>query len=113
MISSSTVPCLPLWKILGQLVYACGLGLWYLGYPDQALQRSHKALTLAQELAHPFSLAFALVIAAWLHQFRREGQVAQERAEAAITLSTEQGFPFWLALGDYPAGLGAGRARTK
>ena len=34
-----------------------------------------------------------------LHQFRREGQVAQERAEALITLSDEQGFPFWLALG--------------
>src|SRR5262249_23655805 len=26
------------------------------------------------------------------HQYRREGQVVQERAEAAITLSTEQGF---------------------
>ena len=34
--------------------------LWYLGYPDQALKRSHEALTLAQELSHPFSLAFAL-----------------------------------------------------
>ena len=30
--------------------------LWFLGYPDQALQRSHEALTLARELAHPFSL---------------------------------------------------------
>ena len=29
--------------------------LWYLGYPDQALKRSHEALTLAQELSHPFS----------------------------------------------------------
>ena len=46
--------------------------LWYLGYPDQALQRSHEALTLARELAHPFSLAIALFFAAWLHQFRRE-----------------------------------------
>ena len=34
--------------------------LWYLGYPDQALKRSHEALTLAQELSHPFSLALAL-----------------------------------------------------
>ena len=37
--------------------------------------------------------------AALLHQFRREGQAAQERAEAVIALSTEQGFPFWLAWG--------------
>ena len=66
--------------------------LWYLGYPDQALKRSHEALTLAQELSHPFSLAYALGFAASLHQFRREGQLAQEQAEAVITLSTEQGF---------------------
>ena len=31
----------------------CALALWFLGYPDQALQRSHEALTLARELAHP------------------------------------------------------------
>jgi predicted ATPase len=73
--------------------------LWLLGYPDQALKRIHQALSLAQELSHPFSLAFALCLAAWLHHYRREGQAAQEWAEASITLSTEQGFPFWLAQG--------------
>jgi len=73
--------------------------LWYLGYPDQALRRIHEALTLAQELSHPFSLALALAFAAWLHQLRREGQAAQERAAAAIALSTDQGFPFWEAWG--------------
>jgi predicted ATPase/DNA-binding SARP family transcriptional activator len=73
--------------------------LWILGYPDQALRRNQEALTLAQELAHPFSLARALAFAAGLHQFRREAGAARERAEAAITLSAEQGFPFWLAMG--------------
>jgi class 3 adenylate cyclase/predicted ATPase len=73
--------------------------LWSLGYPDQALQKSHQALTLAQELSHPFSLAFALLFAAMLHQYRREGHAAQERAEATITLATEHGFPNFLALG--------------
>ena len=34
--------------------------LWLLGYPDQALERSREALTLAQELSHPYSLAYAL-----------------------------------------------------
>jgi predicted ATPase len=75
------------------------LVLWFLGYPDQALKRSHDALTLAQELSHPFSLAFPLSFAAMLHQYRREGQAAQERAEATIALSTEQGFPYWLTFG--------------
>ena len=43
---------------------------------------------------------------------RREGQAAQERAEAAIALSTEQGFAQYLA-GDDSAGLGAGRCRGR
>jgi predicted ATPase len=73
--------------------------LWLLGYPDQARKRSHEALALAQELSHPFSLAFALVWAARLHHFCREGQAVQERAEAAVALSTEQGFSLSLAHG--------------
>ena len=73
--------------------------LWFLGYPDQALQRSREALALAQELARPFPLAFALNGAAQLHLLRRETEVAKERAEAMIALSNKQGFPFWLALG--------------
>jgi predicted ATPase/class 3 adenylate cyclase len=73
--------------------------LWFLGYPDQARKSSHQALALAEELSHPFSLVFALLHAAYLHQFLREEQAAQEWAEAAMTLSTEQGFPLWLAVG--------------
>src|SRR6185369_3592203 len=73
--------------------------LWYLGYPDQGLKRSHEAVALAAGLSHPFSLVFALGFAAFFHLFRREGQLAQERAEAVMTLSTEQGFPFYLAWG--------------
>ncbi len=71
--------------------------LWMLGYPDQALKSNYTALTLAQELSHPPSLAFALSHAALLHRLRREGRAAQERAEAAITLCTEKGIPFFLA----------------
>src|SRR5207247_6809658 len=67
-------------------IYAAWV-LWLLGYPDQALQRSHEAITLAQELSHPYSLSFALEFTANLHQFRREWRLAQERAEAAIALS--------------------------
>jgi predicted ATPase len=73
--------------------------LWLLGYPGQALQRGHEALTLARELPHPFSLALALIMVAALHQMCRQGQAAQERAEASLTLSTEQGFPYLRAIG--------------
>jgi predicted ATPase len=73
--------------------------LWYLGYPDQGLAQSHEAVTLAQYVAHPYSLSFALSRAGWFHQFRREGQTAQERADATIVLATEQEFPLWMAFG--------------
>ena len=73
--------------------------LWSLGYPEQALARVHDALALATELAHPFSSAFALNGAAWVYQLRREGQDVSDHAEAAVTLSTEQGFALWLAWG--------------
>jgi tetratricopeptide (TPR) repeat protein len=36
------------------------MALWLLGYPQQALRRSHEALTVAENAAHPYSLAFAL-----------------------------------------------------
>jgi len=68
------------------------LVLWPLGYPDLALKRSQESLTLAQELAHPFSLAWALNWLAWVHHYRREGQAARERAEAGLALSSGQGF---------------------
>jgi predicted ATPase len=68
-----------------------------LGYPDQGLARSHEAVTLAQQSAHPFSLAFALSLTAQFHQLRREVRLTQERAEAAISLAKEQGFPYWIA----------------
>jgi predicted ATPase/class 3 adenylate cyclase len=73
--------------------------LWMLGYPDQALERNRDALALAQNLSHPFSLGYALVFAAFLHCCRREEHAAQERAEAAMTLATDQGFAQWLAYG--------------
>jgi len=65
--------------------------LWYLGYPDQALQRSQEALTLARERAQPAELAEALIYAAHLHGSRREGHIVYEQAEAALVLSREQG----------------------
>jgi TOMM system kinase/cyclase fusion protein len=80
------------------------LTLWHLGYPDQALNRSQEAVTLAQRTSHPFSLAYALNFATWLHQYRREREATRERAEAVLTLSTEQEFPFWVAYGTIQRG---------
>ena len=55
--------------------------LWVLGFADQAQKRSQEALILAQEVAHPFSLAFALSFAAIVHQYRREVHLQPEYAQ--------------------------------
>jgi class 3 adenylate cyclase/predicted ATPase len=83
----------------------CGLRhaamiLWLLGYPDQALRRSQEALSLAQTLAHPNSLAYALYYSAWTHQQRGEITAVRERIEATIALANEQGLARWLLQGN-------------
>jgi TOMM system kinase/cyclase fusion protein len=75
------------------------LVLWYLGYPDQALARSHEARILARELSHPYSLAYVLLWTALLYNHRREVQETQEVADAVTALSTERGFPYWSTQG--------------
>ena len=79
------------------LSYA-SLALWILGYPDQALRSAEAALRLAEQFSHPYSQVHTLSWAAVLRQYRREGVGAQENAEPAIALSSEHGFPLWLAM---------------
>jgi predicted ATPase len=81
-----------------RLLYTA-IDLWGLGYADAALQRLRAMLTLAQGLAHPFSLVVAQGGAAWTQRCRRDIPDTQARAEAALTLATEQGFPYWMAGG--------------
>ncbi len=73
--------------------------LWHLGYPDAAERTAEDAVELASRIAHPFSMAFALDMAAAVHQFRRHAGRTLELAERAVALSTEQGFPLWSAYG--------------
>ncbi|MGE0822785.1 MAG: AAA family ATPase [Candidatus Binatia bacterium] len=86
---------------------ACAL--WLLGYPTQALRRSHEALARAQNSSHPQSLAFVLLFACVVCLLRREGQRAWKLAEAMVSCSNEQGFAFYAALGT----IFQGRALTE
>jgi predicted ATPase len=69
--------------------------LWLLGYPAQALARLHEALALAHALSHPYSLAFAQSMTAWVALLYRDVPAVHEHAEACIALATAQGFPLW------------------
>ena len=77
---------------LSALAYdACTL--WCLGYPDQALERSQKALTLARELDHAFSLADVLCFGGCVfNSMRRDAQALGDDAEEFLQLSKGMGF---------------------
>jgi predicted ATPase/class 3 adenylate cyclase len=68
------------------------LALWYLGYPDQSLQRLHEALRDARALDHPLSLCLLLRHAPFHQRFYRDLRAVQERTEELRTLATGQGF---------------------
>jgi DNA-binding winged helix-turn-helix (wHTH) protein/predicted ATPase len=73
--------------------------LGFLGYPDQARQRAEEAQRLAQELAHPYSLAFARYRASLYALFCRQAPTAQALAEEVLDVAKPHGFPFYAALG--------------
>jgi predicted ATPase len=77
-----------------------------LGYPEQAQQCCQEALTLAQELAHPFSEAFILGHQAVLHQFGSDGRAVYEQAQALTAFCTEKGFHQWIEMGTILQGWG-------
>jgi len=51
-------------------------------------------------------MAFARCLAASVSQLRRDVPTVHEQAEAAVALSTEQGFPYWAAMGMILRGWG-------
>ncbi len=77
-----------------------GCSLWLLGYPDEAMKRSQQALTLAQEVAHPFSSIIALVLAAIVSQYRHDVPSTRDYGRKMAELSAEQGFSFFHAWGN-------------
>jgi class 3 adenylate cyclase/predicted ATPase len=66
--------------------------LWLLGFPQRAMDQSRQALSTADGLDHSFSLAVAVCLASWLHQFGKDWAGARATAARALTLGTEKGF---------------------
>ncbi|HSX81134.1 MAG TPA: adenylate/guanylate cyclase domain-containing protein, partial [Candidatus Saccharimonadia bacterium] len=73
--------------------------LWLRGYPAQAHASIARALSLAQQLAHPFTLARMLYYDALFWQLHRDVPAVRAQAEAAITVATAQRFALVQALG--------------
>jgi len=76
-----------------------GFILWMLGFPDRALERADAAVALALELEHPFTMAYALFHTGFLHLWRREPELAGERARRVLDVAEDHEFPIWRAVG--------------
>jgi predicted ATPase len=61
-----------------------GRFLWLLGYPDLALRMIQEARELAQRMAHPPSVTFALAFEALLHQLRGDTAACFEYASEVL-----------------------------
>ncbi len=93
-------PIFPAGQDLGVLGLSYdAIALWVLGYPEQALARSRRAISRAEAAAQPWAQAMALGYAALVDVLRGDLQAALEHAEATIRLATEQGVSPWVGRG--------------
>ena len=70
-----------------------------LGYPEQALARSNAAVAAARSLAHLHSLVSILSLAAVPLALVGDPALLGEWADQLVAITTEQGFPYWCAIG--------------
>jgi class 3 adenylate cyclase/predicted ATPase len=70
--------------------------LWYLGYPDRAMETMREALSIAAELTHSWTVVMINVFAAWMRAYRREPHLVQGPAECALKLAREQQLAFFV-----------------
>jgi len=81
--------------------------LWFLGYPDRAIERSQEGVALAQSMDQPTSQAFALALGdCVMHLLRREYSLMETKAALLRRLGTEHGFSVFSAWGRLLQGRG-------
>jgi len=72
---------------------------WTMGRPNKAAAEQQAAVTLAEQLTHPPSLAQAFTWSCALSYFERDAQAAGQMARRLIDLSTEHDLPPWRVAG--------------
>jgi len=81
-----------------------GVVLCCLGFPDQALARSSAAIAESRRLVHAPSLATSLVLAVNVLLLIGDDAALGERVDQLVAVTTEQGFPYWGAIGSVFSG---------
>jgi predicted ATPase len=75
------------------------LVLWVRGLPDRAAERANRAVAIATELRHPYTMGYALYHTGFLHLLRQEPELMRDRAVGVIDVADEYELPIWRALG--------------
>ena len=83
----------------GNALACLGVVLLALGYPEQALARSTAAVAEARRLAHLPSLASVMALGAVPFALVGDDAVVGEWADQLVVVASEQGLPFWGAIG--------------
>jgi class 3 adenylate cyclase/tetratricopeptide (TPR) repeat protein len=68
-----------------------------LGYPDQALDRSRRAMALAREASDPLAYVNAAGNVFWVHDCHNDGQSALDEAEELLHIAVDRGFQWYSA----------------
>ncbi len=81
--------------------------LWFLGYPERAVERQDQMLDFAERISHPLSVTYSLNYGIHLSYYRRDRARLLEQGQKELTLSRQQGS--WMELS---AQICLGWART-
>lgn len=75
-----------------------GLLLWMLGFPDRARARVVRGIEVAEELGHPYSLAYGVFHAAVLDLFGRDLPSVHRHGDRLLQIANANDYPIWRAL---------------
>ena len=79
--------------------------LWLLGYPDKAVVRSDEGTSLANQLQHPYTLAYVEFHSGLLRLWLRQPELVREHAVRVLHIVQQHDFPIWRALGTCLRGM--------
>jgi len=72
-----------------------------LGYPDQALDRSRRAMALAREASDPLAYVNAWTNVWWVNHWHNDGQSALDEAEELLHFAVDHGFQWYSAFATF------------
>jgi class 3 adenylate cyclase/tetratricopeptide (TPR) repeat protein len=76
-----------------------GITLTYLGHLDQGRAQMDKSRSVARDLQLSYTVAMALTFSGWFAYSTGSSDEVRRYSDEGVALSSEQGFPVWLALG--------------